>query len=41
MPIVPELTVLNPLKDAAKVEAIDYSPDFENLFARFDSFNKF
>ena len=41
MPILPQPTALNPSKDAAKVEAIDYSPDFENSFARFDSFNKF
>ena len=41
MPILPQPTALNPLKDAAKVEAIGYSPDFENLFASFDSFNKF
>ena len=41
MPILPQRTALNPSKDAAKVEPIDYSPDFENSFARFDSFNKF
>ena len=41
MPILPQPTALNPLKDAAKVKAIGYSPDFENLFASFDSFNKF
>ena len=39
--ILPQPTSLNPLKDAAKVKAIDYSSDLENLFARFDSFNKF
>ena len=41
MPILPHPMALNLLKDAAKVKAIDYSSDFENLFARFDSFNKF
>ena len=41
MPILPQPTALNPLKDAAQVEAIGYSPNFENLFARFNSFNKF
>ena len=40
MPILPQLTALNLLKDAAKVEAIGYSPDFENLFAHFNSFDK-
>ena len=41
MPIFPQPIALNSLKDDAKVEAIDYSPDFENLFPHFDSFNKF
>ena len=41
MPILPQPTALKPLKDAAKAEEIDYSPDFQNLFGRFDSFNKF
>ena len=40
MPI-PQPMALNLLKGAAKVEAIDYSPDFEIFFACFDSFNKF
>ena len=31
MPISPQLPALNPLKDAGKVEAIDYTTDFENL----------
>ena len=30
MPILPHPMALNLLKDAAKVKAIDYSPDFEN-----------
>ena len=37
MPVLPQSTTLNPLKDAAKVEAIDYLQDLENLFVRFDS----
>ena len=37
MSILPLLLALNPLKDAAKVEAIDYMTDFENLFTRLDS----
>ena len=32
MPILPLAPTQNPLKDAAKVEAIDYTADFENLF---------
>ena len=31
MPILPQPLVLNPLKDTAKVDAIDYTADFENL----------
>ena len=41
MPILPQWLVLNPLKDAAKVDAIDYRADFENLFMRLDSIEKF
>ena len=41
MPILPQWLVLNPLKDAAKVDAIDYRADFENLFTRLDSIEKF
>ena len=36
MPILPQPSALNPLKDAAKVEAIDYTTDFENLFTHLD-----
>ena len=39
--ILPRLTALNLLKDVGKVEAINYSPDSESLFTRFNSFNKF
>ena len=31
MPILPQPLALNPLKDTAKVDAIDYTADFENL----------
>ena len=41
MPILPLGPILNAMKDAAKVEAIDYKADFENLFGRFDAYTKF
>ena len=41
IPILPQLPALNWLKDAAKVEAIDYTADFENLFTCLDSIEKF
>ena len=40
MPVTPQALTLNPLKDAAKVDKIDYSADFENLFSKMDDFNK-
>ena len=40
MPILPQLSALNPLKEAAKVETIDYVADFEHLFTRLDSIEK-
>ena len=41
MPTLPPAPTLNPMKDAAKVEAIDYTADFENLFGRLDAYTKF
>ena len=41
MLILPQPPALNPLKDAAKVETIDYTADFENLFTCLDSIEKF
>ena len=41
VPILPLAPTLNLMKDAAKVEAIDYTADFENLFGRFDAYTKF
>ena len=41
MPILPPAPILNLMKNAAKVEAIDYTADFENLFGRFDAYTKF
>ena len=32
MPILPQPPMLNSLKDAANVDAIDYMTDFENLY---------
>ena len=40
MPILPPAPTLNPMKDAAKVEANDYMADLENLFGRFDAYTK-
>ena len=41
MPILPAAPTLNPLKDSAKVEGIDYTADIENLFHWFDACTKF
>ena len=41
MPISPQPPALNPLKDPAKVETIDYTEDFENLFTPLHSIEKF
>ena len=41
MPILPQQPALNPLINAAKVQAIDYTTDFEHLFMRLDSIEKF
>ena len=41
IPILPPAPTLNRMKDAADVEAIDYTADFENLFGRFDAYTKF
>ena len=32
MPVLSLAPTLDPMKDAAKVEATDYTADFENLF---------
>ena len=40
-PILPPAPTLNPMKDAAKVEPIDYAADFKNLHGRFDTDTKF
>ena len=41
MPVAPQALTLNPLKDAAKVDKIDYSADFDNLSSKMDDFHKF
>ena len=41
MPILPLGPTLNPMKDAAKVEAVYYTTGFENLFGWFDAYTKF
>ena len=41
MPILPQPLSLNPLKDMAKVDKVDYSADFDNLFSKMDDFDKF
>ena len=41
MPILPQPLSLNPLKDMAKVDQVDYSADFDNLYLKKDDFDKF
>ena len=41
MPVTPQALTLNPLKDAEKVDEIDYYADFDNLFFKMDDFDKF
>ena len=41
IPVTPQPFALNPLKDAVKVDEIDYTADFDNLFSRMDDFDNF
>ena len=41
MPVTPPALTLNLLKGAAKVDEIDYSADFDNLFSKMEDFDKF
>ena len=41
MPITSQPLTLNPLKDMAQVDEIDYTADFDNLCSRMDDFDKF
>ena len=38
MPIIAPRLMTNPLKDAAKVESIDYSAEFDKLYTGMDNF---
>ena len=40
MPVSPLPLSLNPLKDVAKVDEVDYLADFDNLFSKMDDFEK-
>ena len=41
MPVLPQPLSLNPLKDMAKADKVDYSTDFDNLYSKMDDFDKF
>ena len=41
MPVTSQALTLNPPEDAAKIDEIDYSADFDNLFSKMDDFDKF
>ena len=41
MPVTPDALTLNALKDATKVDEIDCTADFDNLFSKMDDFDKF
>ena len=41
MPVLPQSLSLNPLKDMAKVNKVDYSADFDNVYSKMDDFDKF
>ena len=41
MTIMSQPLTLNPLKDMAQVDEIDYTADFDNLCSRMDDFNNF
>ena len=41
MPVTPQALTLNPLKHSAKVDEINYSADFDNLFSKMDDLDKF
>ena len=36
MPVTPQPLALNPVKDMAQVDEIDYSANFDNLYSRMD-----
>ena len=41
MPVTSQSLALNTLKDAVQVDEVDYTADFDNLFSRWDDFDKF
>ena len=41
MPILPQLLLLDLMKDMVKVSSVHYSADFKNLYSRIDDFEKF
>ena len=41
MSITLQPLTLNPLKDKAQVDEINYTADFDNLYSRMDEFDKF
>ena len=41
MSVTPQPLALNLLKDVLKVDKINFTADFDNLFSRMDNFHKF
>ena len=41
MAILPQPLALNPLKDMPKVDEVDYTADFSNLYSKINDFEKF
>ena len=41
MAILPQPLALNPLKDMPKVDEVDYTADFDNLYSKINDFEKF
>ena len=41
MPVLPQPLSLNPLKDMAKVDEVNYLADFDNFYSKMDDFDKF
>ena len=40
IPVFPQPQSLNPLKDMAKADEVDYSADFDNLYSKIDNSDK-
>ena len=41
MAILPQPLALNPLKDMPRVDEVDYTADFDNLYSKINDFEKF